>query len=58
MQMGVTELQSNDSLKDVFSKRNILQFYAELPYFKFPHQSFHKKKWHLVALTSISKQAF
>jgi hypothetical protein len=36
MQMEVTELQSNDSLKDAFSKGNLLKFYAGLPILNFP----------------------
>jgi hypothetical protein len=36
MQMEVIELQGNDSLKDAFSERNLLQFYARLPILNFP----------------------
>jgi hypothetical protein len=36
MQMEVTELQSNDSLKDAFSEENLLQFYAGIPILNFP----------------------
>jgi hypothetical protein len=35
MQMEVTELQSNDSLKDAFYEGNLLQFYAGLPILNF-----------------------
>jgi hypothetical protein len=36
MQMEVTELQSNDSLKDALSKGNLLKFYDGLPTLNFP----------------------
>jgi hypothetical protein len=36
MQMEVTELQSNNSLKDAFSEGNLLQFCAGIPILYFP----------------------
>jgi hypothetical protein len=36
MQMEVTELPSNDSLKNAFSEGNLLQFYAGLCILNFP----------------------
>jgi hypothetical protein len=36
MQMEVTELQSNDSLKYPFSEGNLLRFYAGIPILNFP----------------------
>jgi hypothetical protein len=44
MQTEVTELQSNDPLKDAFSEGNLLKFYAGLPILNFPTiKSFGKK---------------
>jgi hypothetical protein len=45
MQKEVTELQSNDSLKDTFSEGNLMQFYAGLPILNFPTiNTFAKRK--------------
>jgi hypothetical protein len=59
-QMEVNELQSNDSLKDAFSKGNLLQFYARLPILNFPTIKTFAKKKMIMAFGSnyIYEQAF
>jgi hypothetical protein len=58
MQMEVTELQSNDSLKDAFSEGNLLKFYAGLPILNCPTIQTFEKKIMAFASTCICEQAF
>jgi hypothetical protein len=59
MQMEATELQSNDSLKDAFSKGNLQQFYAGLPILNLlTIKTFAKKKIIEFGSIYICEQAF